>query len=101
MGANMYQSATRAQLLLSACALFSGAALVSHIVLGVPLLLALALLVCLVTVVAVFIWQRTPPARRSLLKMRVAIGAGAGVVATFAYDASKALFSRLDPSSYN
>lgn len=97
----MNQAATRAQLILSACALFSGVALVSHIVLGVPLPLALAFLLCLVALVSAFVWRRTPPARRSMLKMRVAIGASAGVVATLAYDASKALFSRLDPSPYN
>lgn len=102
MGAKMNQrTATRAQLILSVCALFSGAALISHIVLGVPLPLALAFLVCFVALISTFVWRRTPPARRSVLKTRVAIGARAGVVATLAYDGSKALFSRLDPSPYN
>ena len=94
-------AAARTQFVLFACALFSGAALLSHIVLGVSLLLALALLVCLVAIVSTLVWRRTPVARRDTLKTVAATGARAGVLATLAYDSSKALLSRLDPTPYN
>jgi hypothetical protein len=91
----------RAQLALFACALFSGVALLSHIATGVSLPVALATLAAIVVASSLFVWRRTPPQRRVVLQRLVTTGARAGVVATIAYDSSKFVLSKLDPTPYN
>ena len=91
----------RRRVILAAAALFSGAALLSHIAMGVSLPFALAVLASVVAAVCIVMWRRTPAAARELLKRLVIMGSAAGVIATVAYDGSKAIFSWLDPSPYN
>jgi hypothetical protein len=91
----------RAQLALFACALFSGVALVSHITAGISLPVALATLAAIVVASCVFVWRRTPPQQRVVLQRLVTTGARAGAVATIAYDSSKFILSKLDPTPYN
>lgn len=91
----------RAQLALFACALFSGVALVSHITTGISLPVALATLAAIVAATSAFVWRRTPPLQRVVLKRLVTTGARAGAVATIAYDSSKFVLSKLDPTPYN
>lgn len=91
----------RRRVILAAAALFSGVALLSHIVLGVSLPVAVSVMGGIVAMVCIVTWRRTPRAARDILKRVMIKGAVAGVIATGAYDASKALLSRLDPSPYN
>jgi len=89
------------RLLLAGGALFSGAALLAHILTGVPLRAVLIGFGCVVVVAGRVIWRRTPPILRPMLARVIRVGAGAGCVATVAYDSSKALLSRLDPTPYD
>lgn len=101
MGMGPVPETYRAQLVLFACALFSGVALVSHIESGISLPVALSLLAAVVIAVSAIIWRRTQPQYRPVLQRLVTTGARAGVVATIAYDSSKFVLSKLDPTPYN
>ena len=93
--------ATYLRLLFAGCALFSGAALLGHILVGARLPAVLAALAVFVLMVIAVAWRRTPLALRPLLRRATRIGATAGILATIAYDGSKAIFSRLDQTHYN
>jgi hypothetical protein len=88
-------------LLLAVAATFSGVALVVHIVSGLSLRLALAGTTALMLLAIVAVWRLADPARRRRIRRVAAMGATAGVLALLAYDLSKWLLSRLDPSPYN
>ncbi len=87
--------------LLGAFALFSGVALLVNILWSVSLPLALAVTAAILVAASAAVWQRTSRPDRAWLIRRVAAGAGIGVVATLAYDVTKATLSQLDPSPYN
>ncbi len=91
----------RCRVIVAAAALFSGVALLSHIVFALSLPLAAAVMGGIVAVVCAVTWRQTPVQARDLLKRLVIKGAVAGLIATGAYDTSKALLSRFDPSPYN
>jgi hypothetical protein len=91
----------RRRVILAAASLFSGVALLSHIVLGFSLPVAVSVMGGIVATACFVTWKRTPPAARDILKRVVIKGAVAGLIATGAYDGSKAILSRLDPSPYN
>ncbi len=82
-------------------ALGSGAALLATIVLGASLLLALTVAILVVALAFAVLASRTPPAQRDLIIRVARTGLVAGVLATIAYDASKAILSVADPSPYN
>jgi hypothetical protein len=81
--------------------LANGAALVLHIVggIGLPALLAVCWSVAIGAVV-VMGYLGGAAARRAAFT-NIAVGVGAGIVATLAYDATKAVLAQLDPSPYN
>lgn len=82
-------------------AMFSGIALLIYIVAGVSLVLGLALTTTAMVAGFVFAMVMSPPAERRRIVRTVAVAAGAGFLATLAYDASKTVLSQLDPSPYN
>jgi hypothetical protein len=79
----------------------SGIALVSTIVLGVPLTASLALAFVTVAVGFGVLVVRTDAPRRAAIIRLARTGLVAGILATLAYDVSKALLSVADPSPYN
>lgn len=81
--------------------LMSGAALVTHIVGGVSLRAALVTAALIVALGLGLALRRAHPAQRRRLGRAALAGAGAGLVATLAYDASRAALSVFDPSPYN
>ena len=89
------------RIVIGGAGLFSGAALLMHIFRGGSLRASLALTSGAAFVGAAAAWRRTPLAARPALRRTALVGSGVGVVATVAYDASKAVLSRLDPSPYN
>lgn len=82
-------------------ALFSGVALLMQIVGKVNLALALAGTAMLTVVGVGFSVRRQPPEVRRWTLRTALVGAGIGLVATVAYDVTKAILSQLDPSPYN
>jgi hypothetical protein len=81
--------------------LANGAALVLHIVRGIPLPPLLLILWAAGLLAIVVAFTRANTWVRLGLRRRFLIGVGAGLIATVAYDASKALLSGLDPSPWN
>lgn len=84
-----------------AASLANGVALVLHIVGGLPLggLLAIVWSVALVAILAMSVVGG--PRMRATIVSAVAVGLVVGLVATLAYDATKAFLSQLDPSPYD
>ena len=81
--------------------LFSGAALITHIVMGVSLRAGLAVAATFpVAAFAIAFWTMAPTVRAKVLG-DVKIGLLAGLIATVAYDFTKFVLSKLDPSPYN
>ena len=81
--------------------LANGVALVLAIVSGLPLggLLAIVWSIALVTIAAMAVVGG--PRMRTTIVRTVTVGLVVGLVATLAYDATKAVLSQLDPSPYN
>jgi hypothetical protein len=81
--------------------LANGAALVVHIVGGIslPVLLAVIWSVAFAAVVGMGIFG--DPGGREAVRRHAIVGLAAGIVATLAYDATKAVLAQLDPSPYN
>jgi hypothetical protein len=90
-----------AYLVVGLALLSNGAALVLHIVQAVPLPPLLLVLWggALVAIAVSFV--RADPEVRGDLRRTFVIGVVAGLIATIAYDVSKALLSQLDPSPWN
>lgn len=82
-------------------ALFSGVALLVNILWNISLPLALATSAVLLGLSSAAVWRRATPDERHWLLRRVALGIGAGLIATLSYDTTKAILSLLDPSPYN
>lgn len=89
------------ELVVGLALLANGAGLVLHIVRGIPLppLLIGLWAAALVTILVAF--ARADPWRRLDLRRRFAAGVGAALIATPAYDATKAILSQLDPTPWN
>jgi hypothetical protein len=81
--------------------LANGAALVAHIVGGIPLPVLLAITWSVAAGAVIAMGGVGDPARTRTIKRTVVVGLAAGIVATVAYDVSKALLAHLDPSPYN
>jgi len=81
--------------------MFSGIALLIYILAGVSLVLALALTTTAMVAGLVFVLVMSSPDERRRIRSTILIAAGAGFIATLAYDASKSVLSQLDPSPYN
>lgn len=79
----------------------SGAALVATIVLGIPLTASLAIGILVVLVAFAVLVARTEPGKRAVIVRLARTGLLAGIVATLAYDVSKAILSVADPTPYN
>lgn len=82
-------------------ALFSGVALLMNIIGRVSLPLALAGTATLTILGVGLSVRRQPPEARRWTIRTAAVGAAIGLVATIAYDVTKAILSQLDPSPYN
>jgi hypothetical protein len=82
-------------------ALFSGSALLVHIITGVSLTLALLLSGLIVGAAGRAAWSRASPSDRRQLTEHAKVGLLSGLVSTLAYDLTKAVLSRWDPSPYN
>ncbi len=89
------QQKIRTEPILAMAALASGAALVISIIFGAPLGLMLALLLIAAVVTVAFKWAKTDRNQRPMLRAQMATGAVAGVVATIAYDLTRALLTEL------
>lgn len=100
-GTSMAQRLHPAYLVIGLALLANGAALVVHIVRGVPLppLLLIAWAGGLAAIAASFV--RADPETRVELRKTFIVGVLAGLMATAAYDAAKALLSNLDPAPWN
>ena len=81
--------------------LANGVALLFHILRAAPLPAALAGTWAVGLVAILVVIARSAPGVRDDLVRIATIGIVAGLVATLAYDASKALLSNLDPAPYN
>jgi hypothetical protein len=81
--------------------MFSGIALLIYILAGVSLVLALALSTSAMVAGLVFVMVMSSAAERRRIVRTILVAAGAGFIATLAYDASKSVLSQLDPSPYN
>ncbi|HXF82149.1 MAG TPA: hypothetical protein VNN19_05300 [bacterium] len=81
--------------------LASGAALVTHIVGGISLRAALAAAGLIVILGVAAVLRRAGPIGRRRFARAAAIGAGGGLLATMAYDASRTVLAYFDPSPYN
>ena len=81
--------------------MFSGIALLIYILAGVSLMLALALTTTAMVVGFTVAMVMSSVDERRRIVRTIVIAAGAGFVATIAYDTSKAVLSQLDPSPYN
>ena len=82
-------------------AMFSGIALLVYILAGVSLVLALAFTTTAMVAGLVFVMVMSSPVERRRIIRTIGVAAGAGFLATLAYDSSKFLLSQLDPSPYN
>jgi hypothetical protein len=85
---------------LAALPLATGAGLVIHVLSGLSLGLAVVASFGLAFVLGVLVWRRLPAARREIVRRRVVVGAGAGLLGTFAYDATRLLIVSLVPMSF-
>ena len=81
--------------------LANGAALLLYILGGVPLPLLLAFTWTVAALALVTMGALGEPASRARLRRYVGVGLAAGLVATIAYDITKAMLSQLDPSPFN
>jgi hypothetical protein len=81
--------------------LFSGVALLVHILAGYSLRLALAASTGVMVLAVSAAWRRATPAARTRFARIARVGVAAGLLATVAYDATRFVLSRLDPSPYN
>jgi hypothetical protein len=81
--------------------LANGAALVLHILGGIPLPVLLAVCWSIAACAVVGMGYVGGAAAREAAVLHVTVGLGAGIVATLAYDATKAVLAQLDPSPYN
>lgn len=82
-------------------ALFSGVALLTNILAGVSLLLSLGVATLAFVLVGVVVLLRASSPERSRTVEVALIGLGSGLLATFAYDTTKAILSQLDSSPYD
>ena len=82
-------------------AMFSGIALLIYILAGISLLLGLAVTTTAMVAGFTFAMVMSSVAERRRILATIAVAAGAGLIATIAYDASKSVLSQLDPSPYN
>jgi hypothetical protein len=81
--------------------LANGAALVAHIVGGIPLPVMLAVMWAIAVAAVVAMGGVGDRRGRAVILRNVVVGVGAGLIATLAYDATKAALAQLDPSPYN
>jgi hypothetical protein len=81
--------------------MFSGIALLIYILAGVSLLLGLAVTTTAMVAGFTFAMVMSSAAERRRILRAIVVAAGAGLIATVAYDASKSVLSQLDPSPYN
>jgi hypothetical protein len=84
----------------AAIPLATGAGLIVHILAGLSLWLAVASSFGLAVGIAALVWHRLPSARRGDVRRRVLVGAGAGLLATFAYDGARLVIVSLVPMSF-
>jgi hypothetical protein len=82
-------------------AMFSGIALLIYILAGVSLVLALAITGGAMVAGFIFVMVMSSADERRRIVRTIVVAAGAGLIATVAYDASKSVLSQLDPSPYN
>jgi hypothetical protein len=82
-------------------ALFSGGALLTHILTGLSLPLALCVTGGIVSLAAGLAWRRASRHDRSRIRRLTKVGLLSGLVATVAYDVTKAVLSQWDASPYN
>jgi hypothetical protein len=87
--------------MLAALAMFSGAALLLYILAGISLRISLTAGLIVVLTGLSLTLRRSAPAERRLITRGLGAGATAGVLATMAYDLSKAGLSVVDPSPFN
>jgi len=81
--------------------LFSGAALITHIVMGVSLRAGLTVAAMFPVATFAIAFRTMAPAVRVKVLGDVKIGLLAGLIATVAYDYTKFVLAKLDPSPYN
>ena len=81
--------------------LANGAALVVHILGDIPLPVLLAIIWGVAVASVVAMGGVGDPGRREAVRRNVVVGLAAGIVATLAYDATKAVLAQLDSSPYN
>ena len=84
-----------------AASLANGIALLGTILFALPLPLLLVATWTMGIIAFAAIVTASAPAARSGLASFLVVGLGAGIIATLAYDVSKAILSQLDPSPYN
>jgi hypothetical protein len=82
-------------------AMFSGIALLIYILAGVSLVLALGFTTTAMVAGFIFVMVMSSADERRRIVRTIVVAAGAGFLATIAYDTSKAVLSQLDPSPYN
>ncbi len=81
--------------------LANGAALLLHILGRMPLPALLAVTWSITILALATMGALSDPSTRATLRRFVGVGLAAGIVATLAYDVSKAFLSQIDPSPYN
>ncbi|MDP9326312.1 MAG: hypothetical protein M3O87_07240 [Candidatus Dormibacteraeota bacterium] len=79
----------------------NGAALVGHILGGIPLPVVLAITWSIAVGAVVAMAGVGDPGQGAAIRRTVVVGLAAGIVATLAYDGTKAVLAQLDPSPYN
>ena len=81
--------------------LFSGVALITHIVVGVSLRAGLMVAAMFPVAAFAIAFRTMAPAARAKVINDLRIGLLAGLIATVAYDFTKFVLAKLDPSPYN
>ncbi|HEX7472378.1 MAG TPA: hypothetical protein VF323_04795, partial [Candidatus Limnocylindrales bacterium] len=81
--------------------LANGLALLLYILGRVPLPLLLAVTWTVAVLALATMGALSEPSNRARLRRYIAIGFAAGIVATLAYDVTKAILSQVDPSPFN
>jgi hypothetical protein len=81
--------------------LANGLALLLYILGRVPLPVLLALTWTVATLALATMGALSEPSNRARLRRYIGIGFAAGIVATLAYDVTKAILSQVDPSPFN
>jgi hypothetical protein len=85
---------------LAALPLASGAGLIIHVLSGFSLGLAVASSFGLACALAIIVWRQLPISRQHDIGRRFIVGAGAGLVATFAYDGTRLLIVSALPMTF-